>query len=96
MMRFWLAAILAGLATAASAQEIGTRDHVIPVQSAVPAIAGQTVKLYLRERGTPAILRHGAGDKWCCSSTAPARRPKSASTSPIGLQLDGLSRRPWL
>ena len=31
--------------------------------STVPAIAGQTVKLYLRERALPRVLRRGAGDK---------------------------------
>ena len=39
------------------------RDHYVPVTSTVPAIAGQTVKLYVRERATPEILKNGAGDK---------------------------------
>lgn len=56
-----LAALL--VSAPASAETLRSRDHYIPVTSAVPAIAGQSVKLYLRERATPAVLRHGAGGK---------------------------------
>jgi pimeloyl-ACP methyl ester carboxylesterase len=41
----------------------GSVDRHVTVVSRVPAIAGRKVQLYLRERGAPAVLRHGAGDK---------------------------------
>jgi pimeloyl-ACP methyl ester carboxylesterase len=61
---FWIACpLLAVLAATAQAQETQIRDHYVAVVSNVPAIAGQTVKLYVRERATPQVLRRGAGDK---------------------------------
>jgi pimeloyl-ACP methyl ester carboxylesterase len=43
--------------------KILTADHYVGIKSTVPAIAGQDAKLYVRERGTAAVLKHGAGDK---------------------------------
>lgn len=57
----WTLALLALGVVPAAAQQ--TRDHYIDVRSTVPAIAGQTVKLYVRERGLPKVLQRGAGDK---------------------------------
>ena len=39
------------------------RDHYIGVVSNDPAIAGQRVRIYVRERATAQVLRAGAGDK---------------------------------
>ncbi len=64
MTRFWmLLLLLSGLAWPAFAQESQTRDHSATVTSTVPVIAGKKVKLYLRERALPQILRKGAGDR---------------------------------
>lgn len=55
---------LAGLIPVrAHAAPVLSRDHYLPVKSQVPAIAGQTVKLYLRERATAPVMAHGAGSK---------------------------------
>ncbi len=67
-MKSWtlglLAVLAAGTAQApAQAQETRMREHSVTVTSTVPAIAGQKVKLYLRERALPQVLRRGAGDK---------------------------------
>jgi pimeloyl-ACP methyl ester carboxylesterase len=62
MIRLALGA-LALAAWPALADDIATRDHVVPVTSIVPAIAGQTASLYVRERATPDVLEKGAGDK---------------------------------
>ncbi|MSU49813.1 MAG: alpha/beta fold hydrolase [Opitutus sp.] len=61
----WLAlfALLAMPARAAEAPKILSRDHTVEVRSTVPAIAGQTVKLYLRERVSAAMPERIAGDK---------------------------------
>jgi len=40
-----------------------SRDHTVEVRSTVPAIAGQTVKLYVRERVSAAAPERIAGDK---------------------------------
>ena len=63
MLRLGLAMLL-GASAAAWAQETVSRDHTIAVTSQVPATAGKTVKIYLRERATPSVLRKGAGDTW--------------------------------
>lgn len=62
MIRFFIGA-LALAALPALADDIATRDHSVPVTSTVPAIAGQTVQLYVRERATPDVLKNGASDK---------------------------------
>ena len=63
-MKRWTLGLLAALAAIpAQAQETRMREHSVTVTSTVPAIAGQKVKLYLRERALPNILRRGAGDK---------------------------------
>ncbi|MES2473353.1 MAG: alpha/beta fold hydrolase [Pseudomonadota bacterium] len=63
-MKSWIAPLLGTLlAAAGSAQAQETREHSVTVTSTVPAIAGQKVKLYLRERALPQVLRRGAGDK---------------------------------
>ncbi len=41
-------------------QRILTVDHYVPNQSVVPAIAGQTAQLYVRERVKPATIQRGA------------------------------------
>ena len=61
-MKSWKWALLAVLA-AGTAQAQGMREHSVTVTSTVPAIAGQKVQLYLRERALPEVLRRGAGDK---------------------------------
>jgi pimeloyl-ACP methyl ester carboxylesterase len=50
-------------AHAEDAAKILTRDHYVEVRSTVPAIAGQTVKLYLRERVSAAAPERITGDK---------------------------------
>jgi pimeloyl-ACP methyl ester carboxylesterase len=62
MVRLGLALLLAAV-TPVLAQETVARDHYINITSQVPASAGKTVKIYLRERATPAVMRKGAGDK---------------------------------
>jgi pimeloyl-ACP methyl ester carboxylesterase len=60
--------VLVGGATAALAQPtagedsqtILTVDHYVPNRSLVPAITGQTVQLYVRERVKPATVQRGA------------------------------------
>ena len=66
----WLFATLAALVAPrlASAQptagedsqHILTVDHYVPNQSVVPAIEGQTVQIYVRERVKPATIQRGA------------------------------------
>lgn len=66
IIRFkWLAlcALLAMPARAAETPKILSRDHTVEVRSTVPAIAGQTVKLYLRERVSAAAPERITGDK---------------------------------
>ena len=41
-------------------QHILTVDHYVPNQSVVPAIEGQTVQIYVRERVKPATIQRGA------------------------------------
>ena len=41
-------------------QHILTVDHYVPNVSSVPAIAGQTVQIYVRERVKPATIQRGA------------------------------------
>jgi pimeloyl-ACP methyl ester carboxylesterase len=41
-------------------QQILTVDHYVPNQSIVPAINGQTVQVYVRERVKPATIQRGA------------------------------------
>ena len=41
-------------------QHILTVDHYVPNRSAVPAIQGQTVQVYVRERVKPATIQRGA------------------------------------
>jgi pimeloyl-ACP methyl ester carboxylesterase len=55
--------ILALVAPAALAQSTRQRDHFVPVVSETPAIRGEPVKLYVRERALPRVMRSGAGDK---------------------------------
>ena len=67
-MKRWTLGLLAALAAIpalapAQAQETRMREHSVTVTSTVPAIAGQKVKLYLRERALPNVLQRGAGDK---------------------------------
>ncbi len=38
-------------------------EYRVPVTSTVPAMAGEQVELYVRERGTKTVLAQGAGDK---------------------------------
>ena len=62
-----------------------TIDHYVRVKSTVPAIAGQDVPIYVRERvagGRRAARRVDQPIASRCSSTAPARRPRSPSTCP--------------
>jgi pimeloyl-ACP methyl ester carboxylesterase len=47
----------------ATAADTVARDHYVSTTSQVPAIAGQTAKLYVRERALPSVMRRGAGDK---------------------------------
>ncbi len=66
VIRFrWLAllALLAVPVRAAEPPKILSRDHTVEVSSTVPAIAGQTVKLYVRERVSAAMPERIAGDK---------------------------------
>jgi pimeloyl-ACP methyl ester carboxylesterase len=58
-----LALALALMAPAVFAQSTRMRDHSVPVVSNVPAIRGETAKLYVRERALPHVMRSGAGDK---------------------------------
>ena len=58
-----LLTILLAPACAAEAPKILSRDHYVEVRSTVPAIAGQTVKLYLRERVSAAMPDRITGDK---------------------------------
>jgi pimeloyl-ACP methyl ester carboxylesterase len=57
----WLLAALPALA--ADTGKILSVDHHVELRSTVPAIAGQTVKLYLRERIAATTQARGAGDK---------------------------------
>ena len=60
---FALLALLAMPARAADATKIFSIEHYVDVRSSVPAIAGQPVKLYVRERVSAATQQRGAGDK---------------------------------
>lgn len=51
------------LSQGVKADDIASRDLSVPVTSTVPATAGQTVQLYVRERATPQVMANGAGDK---------------------------------
>ena len=59
-----LAAFAPALAAAQSASDDSQRllsiDHYVPNRSTVPAIEGQTVQLYVRERVKPATIQRGA------------------------------------
>ena len=100
MKRAWMAAVTVAVTTAAGivlmAEDDGQRllsvDHFVRVTSTVPAIAGQTAQLYVRERvlaGTAlrgadladrvVLFVHGAG--------TPAEVSLRRAVS--GLQLDG-------
>jgi pimeloyl-ACP methyl ester carboxylesterase len=58
---FALAASAFGLPSAADdSQDILTIDHYVANESVVPAIAGQTVRIYVRERVKPATALRGA------------------------------------
>lgn len=50
-------------ARAADAPKILSIDHAVETRSSVPAVAGQTVKLYVRERVSAATQPRGAGGK---------------------------------
>ncbi len=65
MKKSWIAsfALMTALAAPAFAADTVARDHYVIVVSQVPAIAGQNVKLYVRERALPSVMRRGAGDK---------------------------------
>lgn len=64
MMRLSAAVwLLAACAAPAMAQPIRTVDHFVAVISNDPAIRGQQIKLYVRERANPAVLARGAGDR---------------------------------
>ncbi len=52
-----------GIHAANGAAATPARDHYVTVVSSNPATAGQKLQLYMRERGTPRVLRRGAGDK---------------------------------
>ena len=84
-----VASILAfcSIATTARVREGAiTIDHYVRVKSIVPAIAGQFSQIYVRERVLRRLRACGAPPApraWCCSCTAPARQPKSPSTSRI-------------
>ena len=64
-MKHRIASVLlaATFAAPAVAAETVARDHHVAATSQALAIAGQTVKLYVRERALPSVMRHGAGDK---------------------------------
>jgi len=53
-------AALAQPSTGEASQTILTVDHYVPNRSQVPAIQGQTVQLYVRERVKPATVQRGA------------------------------------
>jgi hypothetical protein len=64
MIRMLAATLLSGaLAATALAAETESRDHYVGVGSNDPAVIGQHLKLYVRERARPAVLKRGAGDK---------------------------------
>lgn len=58
-----LGLLFALTAPAALAASTRMRDHHVPVVSQTPAIRGETVRLYLRERALAGVMRQGAGDK---------------------------------
>jgi pimeloyl-ACP methyl ester carboxylesterase len=58
-----LALVAAAGAAPAADDTIGTAEHHVALLSAVPAIAGKQVQLYVREHGTADVLKRGAGDK---------------------------------
>jgi pimeloyl-ACP methyl ester carboxylesterase len=64
-MRSWIVSLtaMAALVAPALAAQTVSRDHYVSVTSQVPAIAGQTAKLYVRERALPSVMRRGAGDR---------------------------------
>ncbi len=58
MIRFaWTLPLLAALAAPALAAETIARDHYVPAVSELPAIAGQKIKLYVRERALPSVIQ---------------------------------------
>jgi pimeloyl-ACP methyl ester carboxylesterase len=62
--RFGMAlTMLLATTTLAPARQSLVRDHSVTVISTLPAIAGQSSMLYLRERALPRVLREGAADK---------------------------------
>jgi pimeloyl-ACP methyl ester carboxylesterase len=64
MIRFaWTLPLLAAIAVPALAAETVSRDHYVTTISELPAIAGQKIKLYVRERALPSVMRRGAGDR---------------------------------
>ncbi len=64
MIRMLAATLLSGaLAATALAAETESRDHYVGVGSNDPAVIGQHLKLYVRERARPEVLKRGAGDK---------------------------------
>ena len=64
-MKHRIASVLlaATFAAPAVAAETVARDHHVAATSQALAIAGQTVKLYVRERALPSVMRRGAGGK---------------------------------
>ena len=77
-------------------QHILTVDHYVPNQSIVPAIDGQTVQLYVRERVKPATIQRGAprDDRVVLFVHGAGTPAEVAFDVPYArLQLDGVSRR---
>ena len=83
MLVAFIVAIGSIAATARVREGAITIDHYVRVKSIVPAIAGQYSQIYVRERVLAGSgLRGAAGPRaWCSSFTAPARPPRSPSTS---------------
>ena len=62
--RFFAAMFLSGmLATPAQSEQTQSRDRYISVRSNDPAIAGQRIEIYVRERAQASVLKRGAGNK---------------------------------
>ena len=66
-MRFPVLLFVAAFAASPALADIRTIDHYVSAKSTVPAIVGQTVKLYVREKtsaksnGKVVLFVHGAG-----------------------------------
>ena len=60
LVAFWLLAATLGPAATADTVQPLTIDHYVAHRSTVPAIEGQHVQLYLRERVLPAVVARGA------------------------------------